>query len=66
VELRPNDWIAHHDSAPANKALSVTQFVDQKSITEIEQPSYFPDLTPNDLWLFQKIICLKGTKISGC
>jgi hypothetical protein len=29
-ELWPNDWILHHDSAPAHKALSVKQFVAQK------------------------------------
>jgi transposase len=51
-ELWPNDWILHHDNAPAHKALSVKQFVAQKSITEFEHPSYSPDLAPNDLWLF--------------
>jgi transposase len=54
-ELWANDWILHHDNAPANKALSVKQFLAQKSITEMEQPSYSPDLIPNDFWLFPKI-----------
>jgi hypothetical protein len=35
--------------------LSVEQFLDQKSITEMEYPTYSLDLTPNDLWLFPKI-----------
>jgi hypothetical protein len=26
-ELWPNDWILHHDSAPAHKAVSANQFV---------------------------------------
>jgi len=26
-ELRPYDWILHHDNAPAHKALSVKQFL---------------------------------------
>jgi hypothetical protein len=29
-ELWPNDWILHHDIAPAHKALSVKQFSGQK------------------------------------
>jgi hypothetical protein len=34
-ELWPNDWILHHDNAPAHMAPSVQQFLAQKSITEI-------------------------------
>jgi histone-lysine N-methyltransferase SETMAR len=49
-ELRPNDWILHHDNAPAHK-----QFLTQKSITKMEHPPYSPDLAPNDFWLFPKI-----------
>jgi hypothetical protein len=29
-ELWPNDWILYHDNVPANKALSVKQFLAQK------------------------------------
>jgi hypothetical protein len=29
-ELWPNDWILQHDNAPAQKALSIKQFLDQK------------------------------------
>jgi hypothetical protein len=29
-EIWLNDWILHHDSAPAHKALSVKQFLAQK------------------------------------
>jgi alpha-L-fucosidase len=32
-ELWPNDWSLHHDNAPAHKALSVKEFLAQKSIT---------------------------------
>jgi hypothetical protein len=41
-ELWPNDWILHHHNAPAHKALSVKQFLAQKSITEMEHPTYSP------------------------
>jgi hypothetical protein len=37
-ELWPNDWILRHNNAPANKALSVKEFLAQKSITEMEHP----------------------------
>jgi hypothetical protein len=36
-----------------------------KNIAEVEDPHYFRDLTLSDSWLFPKIKCLKGTKISG-
>jgi transposase len=54
-EVWPNDWILHHDNSSAHKALSVKQFLAQKSITEMEQPPCSPDLAPNDFWMFPKI-----------
>jgi histone-lysine N-methyltransferase SETMAR len=57
-ELWPNDWILHYDSAPAQNALDVKHFLAQKSITELEHPPFSPDLSPNDFWLFPKIVCL--------
>jgi hypothetical protein len=60
-ELWPNDWILHHDNAPAHRELSVKQFLAQKSITEMKYPPCSLDLFPNDLRLFPKIKCaLKG------
>jgi transposase len=62
-ELWPNDWILHHHNAPAHKALSVKQFLAQKSITEMERPQYSHDLAPKDFWLFPKIkSALKGRR----
>jgi hypothetical protein len=50
-------------AASTHKALSVKQFLAQKSITEMEHPSYSPDLVPNDFWLFPKIkSALKGRR----
>jgi hypothetical protein len=34
-ELRPNDWILHHNNAPANKVPSIKEFLAQKSVTEM-------------------------------
>jgi transposase len=60
-ELWPNDWILHNDNASAHKALSVKQFLAQKSISRMEHPSYASDLAPNGLWLFPEIkSALKG------
>jgi histone-lysine N-methyltransferase SETMAR len=62
-ELWPNEWILHHDNAPAHKARSVKQFLAPKSITEMEHPPSSPDLAPNDFWLFPKIkSALKGRR----
>jgi histone-lysine N-methyltransferase SETMAR len=55
--LWPNNWIIHHDNATAQKALSVTQFLAQKLITEMEHPPCSPNLAPNDFWLFPEIKC---------
>jgi hypothetical protein len=54
-ELWPNNWILHHDNAPAHKVLSVKQFLAPKSITDMNHPSYFPNLSLNYFWLFPKI-----------
>jgi hypothetical protein len=63
-ELWPNDCILHHDNAPSHKALSVEQFLVQKSITEMERSPFSPDLAPNDFWLFPKVkSALEGLRL---
>jgi len=62
-KLWPSDWILHHDNAPAHKVLSVKQFLAQKSITEMEHPSCYSDLAPDDFSLFPEIrSALKGQR----
>jgi hypothetical protein len=63
-ELCPHNWIIHYDNAPAYRALSVKQFLAQKSITEREHPPYYPDLALTSGCSKNKV-CPKGTKISG-
>jgi hypothetical protein len=46
-------WILHHNKASAHSALSVKEYLEKT--TEMEHPSYSPDLAPNDLWLFSKM-----------
>jgi hypothetical protein len=41
--------------APAHKALSVKQFLAQKSLTVMEHLPCSPDVALNDIWLFPEI-----------
>jgi hypothetical protein len=62
-ELRTIAWIFHNNNAPARQG-AVKQFLAQKSITEMEHPPYFPDLTQNGFCLFLKLNCaLKELKL---
>jgi histone-lysine N-methyltransferase SETMAR len=54
-ELWQHGWILHQDNAPTHNALSVKQFLPNKSITVMEHPPYSPDLAPCDFYLFPKI-----------
>jgi hypothetical protein len=49
-EILPNDWILHHDNAPAHKVFSIN-----KSITETEYPTFSLDVVLNAFRLFPKI-----------
>jgi hypothetical protein len=51
-EVGPNDLIIYHDNAPIHRALSVEQFLTQKSIKDNSHP--FPSFAPNDFGSFQK------------
>jgi hypothetical protein len=44
-------WFLHHDNTPSHTSLVVQQFFAKKNIPVITQPSYSPDLAPNDIWL---------------
>ena len=55
-------WLFHHDSAPADNALSIRQFLAEKNIAVLEEPPYSPDLAPCDCFLFPKLKgIIKGT-----
>ena len=49
-----DDWVLHHDNAPAHTALSVREFVAKKNIPVLHHPPYSPDLAPCDFCLFSK------------
>jgi hypothetical protein len=62
--LWPDKWILHRDNAPARDALWFREFLAKKSITKMDHPTYSPDLTPCDFWLFPKFKkCPERTKI---
>jgi histone-lysine N-methyltransferase SETMAR len=61
VKLCVEKSLNYGPNAPANKVLSVKHFLTEKSNNEMEHPPYYPDLAPNDFWLFRKIkSALKG------
>ena len=56
-----DDWVLHHDNAPAHTALSFREFLAEKNIPVLPHPPYSPDLAPCDFFLFSKLtLKLKG------
>jgi hypothetical protein len=56
-----DDWVLHHDNAPAHTALSICEFMPKKNIPVLPHPPYSPDLAPCDFYLFRKLkLKLKG------
>jgi transposase len=50
-----DDWVLHHDKAPAHTALSIGEFLANKNIPTLPHPPYSPDLVPCDFYLFPKL-----------
>jgi transposase len=48
-------WLLHHNNVPARTALSIRQFLAKHSIPTLPQPSYSPELSPPDFFLFPKL-----------
>jgi transposase len=60
---RTNNWVLHHDNAPAHTALAVQHFLASKNMMVIPHPPYSPDLAPCDFFLLPKMkIKLKGRR----
>ncbi len=45
----------HLDNAPAHNATLTLALIDQLGWTRLPQPSYSPDLSPCDFWLYQRL-----------
>ncbi|UYV73520.1 hypothetical protein LAZ67_10003933 [Cordylochernes scorpioides] len=54
-------WILHHDNARPHTAHLMTSFLAKNGTQILHQPPYFPDIAPNDFFLFPKLkAVLKG------
>ncbi|UYV83329.1 K02A2.6-like [Cordylochernes scorpioides] len=54
-------WILHHDNARPHTAHLMTSFLAKNGTQILLQPPFFPDIAPNDLFLFPKLeAVLKG------
>ncbi|UYV80548.1 hypothetical protein LAZ67_19000537, partial [Cordylochernes scorpioides] len=54
-------WILHHDNARPHTAHLMTSFLTKNGTQILLQPPYFPDIAPNDFFLFPKLkAVLKG------
>jgi [histone H3]-lysine36 N-dimethyltransferase SETMAR len=49
------DWILHHDNAPAHTALSVLHYLAKNNMITLPHPAYSPDLAPCDFFLFPRL-----------
>ena len=54
-----------HDNAPAHIAIRMRQFLAQKMVAVLDQPSYRPDLAPADFFLFPRLkAAIKGARFA--
>ena len=60
---RKQDFILHHNNAPAHTAIKVTEFLAKNGTPVAPHPPYSPDLAPNDFFLFPRLKrVLKGKR----
>jgi len=50
-----DDWILHHDNAPAHTSHLVQQFLAKHGTTQLQQLPYSPGLAPWDFFLFPRL-----------
>ena len=60
--FKSGQWHFHHDNAPVDNSILVTDYLTKMGIKTIPHPPYRPDLAPCDFWLFPKI----KEKLRGC
>ena len=48
-------WMLHHNNASCHTAVSINEFLAEKSIPVVPQPPYSPDLSPCDFFLFPRL-----------
>jgi len=45
----------HHDNAPCHTAVSITEFLAENCFLVVSQPTYSPDLSSCDFFLFPQL-----------
>jgi hypothetical protein len=50
-----NNWLLHHDNAPAYTSLKTTEYVTNNNMVTVPHHLYSPDLAPCDFALFPKL-----------
>ena len=59
------NWVLHHDNAPAHSSFLVRNFLVKNETTVVPQPPYSPSLSPTDFLLFPKLkSTLKGRRFN--
>jgi len=48
-------WMLHYDNAPCHTAVSINEFLAEKSLLVVPQLPYSPDLSPCDFFLFPRL-----------
>ena len=47
--------LLHHDNAPIHRSTIINEYLNEMGIKTLKHPSYSPDLSPCDFWLFPTI-----------
>jgi len=50
-----DDWVLHHDNAPAHTVLSIREFLAKENIPVLPHRPYSPNLAPCNFYLFYKL-----------
>ena len=53
--LKSGQWHFHQDSTPVHNSILVTDYLSKMGIKTVLQPSYSPELSPFNFWLFPKL-----------
>jgi transposase len=58
---RANSWLVLPDNAPTHRSSLVMEVLAKSNVATLEHPSYSPDLTPGDFYLFPRLkLALNG------
>ena len=61
--FKSGQWHFHEDNAPVHNCILATDYLTKMGINRVPRPSYSPDLSPCDFWLFLKLRGCRYEKI---